>query len=53
MPTRRTFELIIITIMLTKPALAMVHLWANKAFQDAQPGTVKHGAAEIITVVSQ
>lgn len=52
MPTRRTFELIIITVALMKPAMAMVHLWGLKAYREANPGTVKHGAAEIITVVS-
>lgn len=52
MPTRRDFELTVILIVLMRPALAMVHLWAQKTFRDTSPGTVKHGAAEIITVVS-
>jgi hypothetical protein len=30
LPTRRTFELIVITIVLMAPALSMVQLWAKK-----------------------
>jgi hypothetical protein len=30
MPTRRTFELVVITVVLMAPALAMVSLWLRK-----------------------
>lgn len=30
MPTRRTFELIVITVVLMAPALSMIQLWARK-----------------------
>lgn len=30
MPTRRTFELIVMVVVLAQPALAMVKLWTRK-----------------------
>lgn len=30
MPTRRTFELVVITVVLMAPALSMINLWARK-----------------------
>ena len=30
MPTRRTFELIVMVVVLSQPALAMVKLWTRK-----------------------
>jgi len=30
MPTRRTFELVVITVVLMAPALSMIQLWARK-----------------------
>lgn len=38
MPTRRTFELVILTIVLAQPALAMVHLWLRKHIATTSPG---------------
>ena len=30
MPTRRTFELVVITVVLMAPALSMIQLWLRK-----------------------
>ena len=30
MPSRRTFELIVIVVVLSAPALSMIQLWARK-----------------------
>ena len=30
MPTRRTFELVVITVVLMAPALSMIQLWTRK-----------------------
>ncbi len=51
MPTRRIFELIIITGLAMRPAFGLARLWAAKAFMTSQPGTVTHGAAEILSVI--
>jgi hypothetical protein len=51
MPTRRTLELIIVASLALKPVLGMVHLWSKKTLDEENPGSVKHGVAEILTVV--
>jgi hypothetical protein len=38
MPTRRTFELVIITVILAQPALAVVRLWLKKHVATTSPG---------------
>lgn len=30
MPTRRTFELVVMVVVLSQPALAMIKLWTRK-----------------------
>jgi hypothetical protein len=52
MPTRRILELMVIVTIAMHPAFALGKLWATKAFATAQPGTVKHGAAEIVSVIT-
>lgn len=51
MPTRRIFEVVIITAVLIHPVMGMARLWAHRTLGNAQPGTVAHGAAEIVTVM--
>jgi hypothetical protein len=51
MPTRRILELTIVVAILCRPAFGLVHLWAAKTLQNQQPGTIMHGAAEIVTVI--
>lgn len=51
MPTRRTFELVVITIVLMQPVLAMAKLWSVKTMGTAKEGTVLHGAGQIGSVI--
>lgn len=51
MPTRRIFELTIVVAILIRPAFGLIHLWANKTLRTQDPGTIMHGAAEIVTVL--
>ena len=51
MPTRRTFELVIITIILAQPALAMIHLWARKHLATAAAGATADAAAVVTQVI--
>lgn len=51
MPTRRIFELIIVTGILLRPAFGLLHLETHKLLRNQQPGTFLHGVAEIGTVV--
>lgn len=49
---RRTFETIIIVVVLMQPVLGLVRLWAHKAVATTQPGSFTHTVAEdtILTV---
>lgn len=51
MPTRRTLELMVITVVLMQPVLSMVKLWSVKAMGTAKEGTVLHGAGQIGSVI--
>ena len=51
MPTRRIFELALAVTILAKPAFGLIHLWAAKTLGTQQPGSLAHGAAEIVTVI--
>lgn len=51
MPTRRILELVIVAGLAMKPAFGLAKLWATKAFMSSPPGTVTHGAAEVLSVV--
>lgn len=52
MPTKRTMELVVITVLLMKPVTALARLWAHKTLGTSQPGSVSYGTAEIVTVIS-
>jgi hypothetical protein len=45
MPTRRTFELVVITVVLMAPALAMVQLWLKKHIVVTGTGVTAEAAA--------
>jgi len=47
MPTRRTFELVVITVVLMAPALSMIQLWMRKHIIVTGTGPTAE-AAEII-----
>jgi hypothetical protein len=51
MPTRRTFELIVITTVLLAPVLSMVHLWARKHLVTAASGASSDAAAVVTQIV--
>jgi hypothetical protein len=51
MPTRRIFELMIIVAIAVRPAFGLAHLWAVKALNTSDPGSVSHGTAEIVSVI--
>jgi hypothetical protein len=52
MPTRRIFELIIVTNMLVRPVFGSVRLWSVKTMANTQPGTVLHTAAEVLSILT-
>jgi hypothetical protein len=51
MPTRRVFELIVVTSLLMRPAFGTLRLWSSKTLRTKQPGTILHGIAEIGVVI--
>jgi hypothetical protein len=51
MPTRRIFELIIVTQILFWPAKATVRLWGRKQLTTRQPGDTLHGVGEVLVTV--
>lgn len=51
MPTRRIFELIVVTNVLFWPARSTVKLWGRKQLATRLPGTFLHGAGEVITTI--
>jgi len=52
MPTRRIFELIVVTGILLRPTFAMLHLWSVKTLQSQAPGTIVHGTAQVVKVLT-
>lgn len=51
MPSRRTLELVVITVIALQPIMAMVKLWSIRTLATAPSGSVMHGVAEIGSVV--
>jgi hypothetical protein len=51
-PTRRILELTVVTVIAMRPVFGMVRLWSRKTLDNATPGSVSHGVAEILTVVT-
>ena len=49
---RRTFETVVLIVVLMQPVLGLVRLWAHKAVATTQPGSFTHTVAEdtILTV---
>lgn len=50
MPTRRIMELIVVTDMLIKPVFGTVRLWAHSTLGRTQPGSIRHGIAEVLVI---
>ena len=51
MPTRRIFELIVITTVLIFPARATVRLWAKRQLGSQPEGSLMHGIGEVVVTV--
>jgi hypothetical protein len=51
-PTRRILELIVVTGIAMRPVFGMVRLWSRKTLDNSTAGSVSHGVAEILTVVT-
>lgn len=51
MPTRRIFVLVVITGTLLMPARATVRAWGKRQLIARQPGTVLHGAGEVVVTI--
>lgn len=51
MPSRRTLELVVITVLALQPVMAMAKLWSIRALAETPEGSVLHGVAEIGSVV--
>lgn len=52
LPTRRTLELAIVVVVAMRPVFGLVKLWSRKTLDNSTPGSVSHGVAEILTVVT-
>jgi hypothetical protein len=53
MVNRRTFELIIVTVILVETARhSLVRLWAHKTFDATDPGSLSHKAAEVGVILT-
>ena len=51
LPTRRIFELVVITGVLLFPARATVRLWAKRQLGSQPEGSVLHGIGEVVVTV--
>jgi hypothetical protein len=51
MQTRRILELAIAVDVLLTPVKGMVRIWAHKTLGETQPGSIRHGVAEIVVVM--
>lgn len=52
MPTRRTLELIVITVVALKPVFGLLRLWSARNLASTPPGSVTHQAAEVVHIVT-
>lgn len=50
MPTRRVFELILVTVVLWDLGKSSIRLWTRKTWAVTQPGSLAHGTADIVSV---
>lgn len=51
MPTRRIFELVVITTVLIFPARATVRLWAKRQLGSQPEGSVMHGIGQVVVTI--
>ena len=50
---RRTFETVILVVVLMQPVLGLVRLWAHKAVATTAPGSLTHTAAQDVILTVQ
>lgn len=50
MPTRRIFELVLVTIVLWDLGKGAIKLWERKTWQSTQPGSMAHTAADLTSI---
>ena len=50
MPNRRTFELMVVTIVLVHPVIRMARIWAAKHMATAGPGPASTAAEVVLHV---
>lgn len=51
MPNRRGFLLTVITVVLVFPARSTVRAWGKRQLLSKQPGTLLHGAGEVVVTI--
>ena len=51
MPTRRILEVAVVAALLMRPIFGLLHVWSAKTLGTTSPGSVAHGAAEVVAVV--
>jgi hypothetical protein len=51
MPTRRTMELVIVTVVLLHPVIRMAHIWAAKHLQTSDNSSTGTAAEVVLQVV--
>lgn len=52
MLNRRGYEVVIVTIMLTRPVFGGVRLWAIKTMSSTAAGSPLHVAAEVLAILT-
>jgi hypothetical protein len=50
MPTRRIFELILVTVVLWDLGKGTARLWTRKTWAATDPGSLAHETADIVSV---
>lgn len=52
MPTRRILELAVAVDLLLMPVKGAARIWAHKTLGTTQPGSILHGVAEIVVIMT-
>jgi hypothetical protein len=50
---RRTFEMVVLIVILMQPALGIVRIWAHKQLVTNPPGSLMHAVGEDVTLTVQ
>jgi hypothetical protein len=49
-PTRRIFELVLVTVVLWDLGKGAIRLWERKTWASTQPGTLLHSTADLTSI---